>query len=252
MSEETRDASAVGEAIMIARGLRGWSAHELAERIGVPASTIRAWEQATASPDQAVIPVLAEVLELDARDLVVESTGDPDAVGPHSAATGTEEESPPDAAGTLAQPEPLTMPDMDMGNATFRSEPSTVEATEPPPVRTIATQPPPFPVQADEPHSATTRESVIAPSRRDPADPLQLLTSAATWVRDRWRRRRLLARAPTQFRSYVEDDRQSTTYRIRQVLTAVVLIVLILLLRWAWNQFAEAVSTLFDTLRSAV
>ena len=58
--------------------------------------------------------------------------------------------------------------------------------------------------------------------------------------------------APTSVKSYIEDDRQATTYRIRQVLTGVGLLILVLILRWSWSQFAEALSSLFDTLRTAV
>jgi transcriptional regulator with XRE-family HTH domain len=110
-------------------------------------------------------------------------------------------------------------------------------------------EPPIGGVRADPEIPEPVRPAGVTPAG---VDPLDWVRRGATWIRNRWRRRHLLARAPTAVRSYVEDDRQATTYRIRQVLTAVALIALVLLLRWAWGQFAEAVSSLFDTMRSAV
>lgn len=77
-------------------------------------------------------------------------------------------------------------------------------------------------------------------------------SQAAQWVVTAWKRRRALARAPVASPSYLEDDRQVSAYRLRAVLTAAGVVIMLVVLRWAWGQFAEAISALFDTLTSVV
>lgn len=268
MAENT--AESIGALILSARESRGLSAVELGQRIGRPATTVRAWEQGRLIPDDDVISQLAGELELDARDLVGTHVPPPPIESDDLAARQTTDDEAPDgedeiASQTSADEAPAE--EAPAGEQSWRSgawregpdaAPGTLREVEETNVGSAAaadqTLPDPYP--AERIAAVRADEDVVFEERpasdTTPFDIAALAERAVTWVRNRWRRRRLLARAPTSVKSYVEDDRQATTYRIRQVMTAVALIVLILVLRWAWSQFSEAVSALFETLRTAI
>lgn len=269
--------------IMAARVERGWSAVELGERVGRSATVVRAWEQGRTLPEPGVVPALAAALELDARDLV--SSGSATTIPSPAGAARTwhdredawlspPSEEPGEARDADAPDEIEGTREVDRNAGTTTSEPSRASRASPessPPPSELMESAPPGSVRSatsdrverDDffsraPVDAVRADHEIIPAGRPDVpgaggfDVAEAAARAVRWVRDRWRRRRLLARAPTSVKSYVEDDRQATTYRIRQVLTAAALIVLVLVLRWAWSQFAEAITSLFDTLRTAI
>ena len=264
-----------GETIAAAREARGWSAAQLGLEVGRSAATVRAWEQNRRLPDDEELAALATTLELDARDMVElrgplpvepEPVGDggrvataehPAVDSEHAMAPGPDEPGEADSGGAVAPwhtvvPEVTGSSDAGVpvagstedGPGAVEQDRSTMPDTGAAPTATAPVMADPIPYEQTRPPDHNPDPGGI--------DVAELASRAVAWVRDRWRRRRLLARAPTQVKSYIEDDRQATTYRIRIVLTAVALVVLVLVLRWAWSQFAEALSALFETLRAAI
>ena len=81
---------------------------------------------------------------------------------------------------------------------------------------------------------------------------LELVRSPIEVVRARMERRKARALAPTEQPSYVEDDRQRTTYQLRAIFTAGGVIALALILRWALNGFGSSLADLWNTLTSTL
>ena len=71
-------------------------------------------------------------------------------------------------------------------------------------------------------------------------------------LQDRVDRQRSRSRAPTRTPSYIEDDQQRMTYRWRATFTVGGVLVLVIVLRWAFGGLGDALSDLWDTLIGAL
>ena len=193
------------------------SAGEVADQLDLPFTTVRGWEDGMSLPGDGDVEPVAQILALP-RALVREALR-------RSADPGDEPDDPEhgedDVLGTTEEiiaPEVIT-PGI------------TIPGITNPGIRAM---------------SATAAGPEIV-SRAT-----EMVKSPFRALKDRLDDRRWKARAPTANPSYLEDSRQRLTYRVRTVLTIGGVLALVLVLRWAFSGFGEALSQLWDSLTSAL
>jgi transcriptional regulator with XRE-family HTH domain len=198
------------------RAATGLSYQRIADLVGRAPSTIRSWERGRSEPnDPEVVAALAAVLDIS-EDTLLESVGltrSVDSIG------GKIED--------IAEPEALSSeikPALD-------SEP---DSALPPPVHVQMDEPD---LEAAQPSLEQAQEEEVAaavPSSDEPIEepipkPRVSLRRVETH-RTAIPPQPMLLPAPQ--RSYLEDRRQMTTYRIRALLTLAILVGLLLLVEW--------------------
>jgi len=197
------------------RAATGLSYQRIADLVGRAPSTIRSWERGRSEPnDPEVVAALAAVLDISEDTLLgsVGLTRSVDSIG------GKIED--------IAEPEALSSeikPALD-------SEPDSA-------------LPPPVHVQMDEPDLEAAQPSLEQAQEEEtsPAKPSDELIDEPTPIPRVSLRRVETHRTaippqpmllPAPQRSYLEDRRQMTTYRIRALLTLAILVGLLLLVEW--------------------
>jgi transcriptional regulator with XRE-family HTH domain len=200
------------------REAAGLSYQRVAELVGRAPSTIRGWERGRSEPkDAEVVIALAAVLDLP-EDVLLESVElsrssssiggsfsdlAPSDLGEPGAVPAEVDEAVVVDAGVSGETRPLEGP-QEVGEAQG-AEPRTDES--------ITHDDGVVPREAALPRSEPVRRPVRAETHRTAIPPQSLLVQ------------------PTQ-RSYLEDRRQMTTYRIRALLTVGILLALLLLVEW--------------------
>lgn len=245
----------------------GLSADEVSEAIGRSTIVLEAWERGRTFPeDPAIVAPLAKVLRLPRpllREAYDQSTPHPrysvDELG-DDLDEEIDESGPPPVAVEPATDDTEVVED-DEAPAVEELPPEPEVEDEPPTVQTPPPLPPPADIRPAYTPPTATRETtmVVAPPEpaKAPAPDLSSQLSALVarpinYVLERLKVRRWASRAPTAQLSYVEDRKQQTTYQLRAIFTGAAVIIMVLLIRWAWSQFADAFGTLWQTLVDAI
>lgn len=194
------------EIIRRRRAQLGLSQEQLAERIGRAASTVRRWEKGEAVPPDGVISALATALQVAPRDLAV-------------------------AFGESGDEESETTPDP------TTAAPAAPRTAAPPPAPSGRATEPPIDEQATVAAATAVAASAVAKAPVA-APPQQPKRRSPLW--------RAPALDPSEGLSYLEDSRQRFRYWLRAALTIVAIIILLMLLMWAFGEFWDALGKVWD------
>ncbi len=194
------------ETIRRRRSELGLSQTELAERVGRTPTTIRRWEKGEAVPAPDVIDRLAHVLEVDSGSLG--GADDPSREGPE------------------ASPSPPGVVQQETVTKSVAPPPSPGGAV---PLTEMPTEAAPAPVPAGPRRAASRREEDTAP----PARRLSLT------------RRRSVTDSGAAL-SYIEDRRQRLRYWLRYLLTAVAVLIMLVVLVWAFGELRDALGEVWQ------
>jgi transcriptional regulator with XRE-family HTH domain len=227
----------LGDLIRHQRAALGLTQTRLAELVGRSPSTVRSWERDRTVPvDQPAIAALAAVLGLTEEEI-------------RSAVSGP-------AADVEDSIQPIVEPSPD-GDSTPPERPAETDATEAPPAmdadridmsddRAVSS----------DPATGTTRGSSPSdtPSQSESPKPWSPKPVPAVAVADET----VLVEAPSavsqvsgvvshkpRVPTYLDDPAEVRTYRTRTIVTAVLLILMVIVLSWAFTEAREALGSLF-------
>lgn len=203
----------LGELISSQRAALGLTQARLAELVGRSPSTIRSWERdRTAPADQAAVAALAAVLGLSEDEMAAAILGRAESPAPPQPAPVEQEVPQITEADEEATAE--SQPEAPSGG-THRAKDDVVDGSSPRvagPDKTRAA-------------AAPTVLSEVAPPRSEAAGAVSRLP-----------------RVP----SYLDDPGEVRTYRVRTVLTAVLMILILIVLLWAFGEARESFGLIFD------
>lgn len=247
------------ELIKSRRGELGLDTETVADAIDRSEAVLTAWEDARTFPeDPAIVEPLAKVLRLP-KALLAEAYAQS---GPsiEESAKEVEDRSAEGAFGeALPEPPPGAAPPPPGPPVTPPAPEPVTAVAAPDRTAELEAQAPPAHRPAYEPPRTVRADPIVAPqpppAREDRDVVEQVLTALSSpfeALARRFRRNRWTSRAPVSQLSYTEDRKQRTTYQLRAIFTGVAVLVMILLIRWAWSQFAEAFGTLWETLVGAI
>jgi transcriptional regulator with XRE-family HTH domain len=248
------------EIIQRRRAELGLSQEQLAERLGRTTSTVRRWEKGEVTPPGGVIPTLARALQVAPRDLAV-------AFG----AIDPDEPEVSQGAAARPAPRPNGASDADTGAPVDPATPSKPTRTAPAGKTAAAAEGTAEgaagaagAAAAGGAGTAATTRGTAAPTRPQLPIDEQATVAAATAVApakgaatapvaappQQPKRRSPLRRAAaldlSEGLSYLEDSRQRLRYWLRAALTIVAIIILLMILVWAFGEFWDALGKVWD------
>ena len=208
----------LGELISSQRAALGLTQARLAELVGRSPSTIRSWERdRTAPADRASVAALAAVLGLTEDEMaaaILGPTESPPAAPPPTPAPVEQVESavPDEDASAAGEDEREVALGLGHSGGNESTDSSSFQTPAP---------------ASDESQAAaaSTVLSEISPARVETAG--------------------AVARLP-RVPSYLDDPGEVRTYRVRTVLTAVLMILILIVLSWAFTEAREAFGLIFD------
>ena len=227
----------LGDLIRHQRAALGLTQARLAELVGRSPSTVRSWERDRSVPaDQSAIAALAAVLGLTEEEI-------------RSAVDGP-------AAEVVDSIQPLVGPSLDGESTPSDALVETDIAEAQPAVDADRTEVSVGPATSSDPMTGTTPDSSPSdiPSQSKPPEPWSARPVPAVAVADET----VLVDAPSagsqvngvvshkpRVPSYLDDPTEVRTYRGRTILTAILLILMVIVLSWAFTEAREALGSLF-------
>lgn len=206
----------LGELISSQRAALGLTQARLAELVGRSPSTIRSWERdRTAPADRASVAALAAVLGLTEDEMAAAILGpsEPPAAPPTPVPVDQDESAVPgDDAGPAGGNERAVA--LEAGHSGGK------ESIDSSSLRTPAAA-----WDGSEAAAAPTVLSEVSPAREETAG--------------------AVARLP-RIPSYLDNPEEVRTYRVRAVLTAALMILILIVLIWAFREAREAFGLIFD------
>ena len=217
----------LGELIRRQRAALDLTQARLAELVGRSPSTVRSWERDRSHPaDEASMAALAAVLGLTDEEVASASGGQPAPALPL-----LEEDWRSDPPGIdPEEAEPETVLDAPAEESETPDEPSdpSVEAEAPP----ITESRTPLDSRQPEPvEPLRTTSPSTAAEKTDIATGVEAPVSAVL----------VRPRVP----SYLDDPRELRTYRSRAIMTAILLVLMFIVLSWAFTEARDAFDLLF-------
>ena len=208
----------LGELISSQRAALGLTQARLAELVGRSPSTIRSWERdRTAPADRASVAALAAVLGLTEDEMaaaILGPTESPPAAPPPTPAPVEQVESavPDEDASAAGEDEPEVALGLGHSGGNESTDSSSFQT----------------PVPASDESQAAAASTVLSE-----ISPARVETAGA------------VARLP-RVPSYLDDPGEVRTYRVRTVLTSVLMILILIVLSWAFTEAREAFGLIFD------
>lgn len=229
-----------GSTIKRRRDALGISQSRLADLVGRSTSTIRNWEKDSASPsDPADVVALAAVLGVPEPELLEAAGFEPSIV--ESAPTLEESFASLTSETAIAKPSSDPDPDPDPDPEPEPDSPT----TETPDLReNLGSEGGGHESDDDEPEPLVDSDE----STDEDLEPEPLTTA------ERVRGRRLFRAAPPTVleatpigeASYMEEESERQRYRIRSMITAMVVIALVFVLMWSFGRTTDAISSMWD------
>lgn len=225
------------------RDTLGFSQARLGELVGRSATTIRNWERGNSTPaERSDAIALAAVLGLDERE-VLDTAG-------FEVNTSEEHPTMEQAYASLA-PEPVPPPRSDR-----TSEPSEPTGSSPSAEAARAVEPDPAPEPPSTPQGpprrpvdTDDRDALARPSLRDDhtaASPSEAEAEANEPKLSRAAPPTVLETAPPGEPSYLEDPEERQQYRVRALVTAAMVLLLLIVFLWSFDRATDALGTMWD------
>jgi len=225
----------LGELIRRQRAALDLTQARLADLVGRSPSTVRSWERDRSHPaDEASLAALGAVLGLTDEELAGAAGTQPVPAAEESGVNLpiVDTDGPSDEPGTdPVETEPQTVPDEPTGESAAPVEPSdpSVETEAPALTESLPPLSPPQPEPGD---SLTATSPSVAPEKTEIATGVEAPVGAVL----------VRPRVP----SYLDDPRELRTYRSRAIMTAILLILMFIVLSWAFTEARDAFGLLFD------